>query len=257
MYHKTYSVGRIWRILLTISLAALLAACATLRPGDEGYGLVVGAVVNDSGLESLKGYERWRYADQIASHILGANPHLEGHIDSYQYAAKRVGKPFSSLIASYRLEGDLSRRALEAFQQAELRRSLMLLVTILPGEEKENLDPKVEALTGNINNNLDDYYDVEYQTIRTLAVRAQVYDTASGRKVFEQVYRSDDNGKTLANERSTRKYVGNSVLAALSNAARNGVKSGGEGFPPAPKKDDVLTFIWSRVGFTLPGELRL
>jgi len=84
-------------------------------------GLAIGAVVSANGRDALKPYQRWRYADQLASYILHANPQLHGQVDSYEYVSKRMGKPFANLLKSYRLTGDLDGESLDALRSAELR----------------------------------------------------------------------------------------------------------------------------------------
>ena len=44
-------------------------------------GLAIGTVVAANGRKALKPFERWRYADQLASHVLLANPDLEGKVE--------------------------------------------------------------------------------------------------------------------------------------------------------------------------------
>jgi len=56
---------------------------------------------------------------------------------------------------------------------------------------------------------VDDYYDLNRQTVLLTAVEVTIYDTTSGREIFKRLVRSDDGGRTLANESRSRKYVGN------------------------------------------------
>ena len=132
MYQKLYKSTEFTRLASLVVMALFLSACSSLGPhchGDDCHahgdeyngqgepaiqpdGLLVGAVVNAQGRSALASHERWRYADQIASHILEVNPELSGNVDSYAYMAKRIGAPFSALVQSYRLEGELGARAL-------------------------------------------------------------------------------------------------------------------------------------------------
>jgi len=72
----------VWHNILPMALPA----CGSFQSYEQDRlpgGLVVGAVVNAEGRSALKPYQRWRYADQVASHILAVNPGLSGHVDSY------------------------------------------------------------------------------------------------------------------------------------------------------------------------------
>jgi len=115
-----------------------LPACGSFQSYEQDRlpgGLVVGAVVNAEGRSALKPYQRWRYADQVASHILAVNPGLSGHVDSYEYMAARVGKPLDSLLKGYRREGRFNSDAIEALTQSQLRRRYLMMVNILPNEQ--------------------------------------------------------------------------------------------------------------------------
>lgn len=274
MYQKLYNWKQIRRIA-TVSIGALLlAACHSCvvppdpdnqfgnRLGDQygdridPSGLVVGAVISSAGGPQLKPFERWRYADQLASTILHNNPELSGHIDSYEYLVKRVGEPLNSLLQGYRLEGDLSDRALETLKRKQLRRRYLMLVTLLPNEQSLPLKPDMQPVIGPINREVQDYYDLNRQTVLLTSVRVQVYDTVSARKISDITVRSDEGGRMLATESKSRKYVGNSLLASISNSVSNVINGGaGDGYPAAPRKDDVLAFIWGHVAEKLPAEL--
>jgi len=206
-------------------------------------GIAVGAIVSAGGGTSLKSYQRWKYSDQLASHMLSSNPELRGRVDSYQYVSKRIGKPYGAILEGYRLEGDLTSNALQQIQGYKLRRRFLLLASILPYEETTELPPERKVVTGRLNPEVKDYYDVRYQTIRDLAVKVHVYDTVMGQKVFEEVFHSAQTGKSLATEKQTRKYEGNSVLGAVTNTAANGFKD--PSHPKPPRRDDVLQYIWS------------
>ena len=265
MYQKLNKSSQIKCFLIAVS-AALLTSCTNghIGSGSGGgisidfsdEGLAVGTVVHAQGRSALAPYQRWRLADQLASHILYSSPHLEGKVDSYEYVAKRVGEPFGSLVQSYRLEGDLSDRALSVFRDAELRRRYLMMVSISPLEESIELHPDASPVVGQMNREVKDYYDMRYQTIRLAEIRVQVYDTFSASKVSDQVYRSDDNGVSLARERNSRQYVGNSLLAALSNSASNGFKHSSNAYPPAPSNDDVMNYLWRGIASSLPGAVR-
>jgi len=217
---------------------------------------VVGAVVNATGRPALRPFERRRYADQIASSILLANPELSGNIDSYEYLSRRVGAPLGSLLKGYRAEGDFSSRALASLKSAELRRRYLMMVSILPEEQSFPLKPDIEPVIGKLNRDVDDYYDQNRQTILLTAVRVQVFDTVTARKISDNLVRSDDGGRMLATEFKSRQYVGNSVFASITNAVSNALKSSPEGrYPPPPKRDDVLSHIWTRIAQQLPGEV--
>jgi len=217
-------------------------------------GLAIGAVVAAQGRSALKPYKHWRHADRLASHILNANPHMQGRIDSYEYVSKRMGAPFKELVKSYRLNGDLDAEALNAVRSAQLRRRYLMMVSILPNEETIELSPDKEAVIGRLNEDVDDYYDVRYQTIRLASVRVQVYDTVSGQKLSDDIFRSDDGGVSLAAERNSRKYVGNSIVATISNSATNGFRE--SEYPPAPANDTVYNYLWGRIARGVPGGVR-
>jgi len=175
--------------------------------------------------------------------MLASNPELRGRVDSYKYVSKRIGKPYGALLDGFRLEGDLTDKALQQIQDYKLRRRFLLLASILPYEETSQLPPARKVVTGRLNPEVKDYYDVRYQTIRDLAVKIHVYDIVSGSKVFEDVFHSAQTGKSLATEKKARKYEGNSVLGAVSNTAANGFKE--PSHPRPPRRDDVLQYIWS------------
>ena len=260
MYQKLNKKSILLRLVISASVF-VLSSCSWIFTDDFGGdggsvgrgfpvdfsngGLALGAVVNGRGRPALKPFERWRYADQLASHILLANPELEGQVDSYEYVSRRVGQPFASLVQGYRLEGDLSSRAIEQFRQHQLRRKYLMMVTITPLDQEIPLTPDREEVAGNLNKEVQDYYEERYQTIRLASVRVQVYDTESAAKVADREFRSDDNGVALATERQSKKYVGNSILAKLSNIATD---PNGEGkHPKAPSREVVLNYIWERV----------
>jgi len=206
-------------------------------------GIAVGAIVSAGASSTLKSYQRWKYSDQLASHMLSSNPELRGRVDSYQYVSKRIGKPYGAILEGYRLEGDLTSNALQQIQGYKLRRRFLLLASILPYEETTQLPPERKVVTGRLNPEVKDYYDVRYQTIRDLAVKIHVYDTVLGQKVFEDVFHSAQTGKSLATEKQSRKYEGNSLLGAVTNTAANGFKD--PAHPKPPRRDDVLQYIWS------------
>jgi len=261
MYQKLYKSKQFKRFASLFGLALFVSAChqGCQPPIAEQYapsGLVVGAVVNAPGRPVLRSFERWRYADQLASRILDSNPELSGSVDSYEYLSRRVGAPLSSLLQSFRLEGDLSERALHAFKHAELRRRYLMMVTILPEEQSFPLKPDIKPVVGQMNREVQDYYDLNRQTILLTAVRVQVYDTVSARMVSSAVIRSDDGGRMLATENSSRKYVGNSLLASISNSVSNALNGSISGaYPKPPKHDDVLERIWTRVAAQLPPDV--
>jgi len=67
--------------------------------------------------------------------------------------------------------------------------------------------------------------------------------------------RSDDGGRTLANESRSRKYVGNSVLAAISNSISNGLNGTVNGaYPAPPDREAVLNRIWNSIATQVPNE---
>ncbi|OED37685.1 hypothetical protein AB833_22730 [Chromatiales bacterium (ex Bugula neritina AB1)] len=219
-------------------------------------GLAVGFVVNREGSPSLKAYERHLYTDQLASYILGNNPQLKGKLDSYGYVSARIGKPFSSFINSFKMEGELSRRSVEQLKEAQLRRRFLMLVTILPVDEEIQLPVEVEGVGGLINPEIEDYEDVRYQTGRLKVVHVQVYDTKTGSKVQDQLYSSDDGNILLATERHGRRYTGNSLMGALANSVSNRISKSGNNHPPAPSETVTLNYIWERIAKSVPGATR-
>ncbi len=260
MFHKLYNAKRSRRFALLFGLALFVSACHTsCSPFSElsvPNGLVVGAVINAPGRSVLTSADRWRYSDQLASAILAANPELSGNIDSYEYLARRVGAPLDSLLKAYRVEGDLSSRALESLKSAELRRRYLMLVSILPEEQSFPLKPDTSPVVGRLNRDVHDYRDHNRQTILLTAVRVQVFDTVSARKIADNIVRSDDGGRMLATESRSREYVGNSVFATITNSVSNALKGSADGkHPPPPKRDDVLRHIWTRVAVQLPGNV--
>lgn len=251
-------------ISLTLALT-VLAGCASnnsrwpesrAAPQASG-GLAVGFVVNGSGAPAMKAHERRRYADKLASAILEFNPFLTGNLDSYEYVSARVGKPFGDLINSYRLEGDLSERAFRQFSEAQLRRRYLMLATISPVDRVVELPAEIKHRSGPANNNLEDYQDLKMHTVRLRAVRVQIYDLAVGQKVRDDVYRSDDQDKMLATASEGRRYVGNSLLAAIANGVSNRIQHGADlNHPSAPGSDITLDYLWRRVAQSLPRALR-
>lgn len=251
-------------IALSIALAGL-AACAK----DSGWwsgpaasavkqdGLAVGFVVNSGQSSSLKSHQRLRYADKLASAILEYNPALTGSLDSYEYVSARVGKPFADLVNSYRLEGSLSDRALNQFYEAQLRRRYLMLASISPVDKVFELQAEVNPKSGPANYDLEDYEDVRLHTVRLNEVRVQVYDLRARRMIQDKVYRSDNQDTMLATEAQGRRYVGNSLLAALANGVSNRVRHGGDiDHPKAPERDVTLDHLWKQVAQSLPGALR-
>jgi hypothetical protein len=219
-------------------------------------GLAVGFVVNSGSSGALKEHERRRYADKLASAILDVNPSLSGKLDSYEYVSARVGKPMSDLINSYRLEGDLSRRAMSQFHNAQLRRRYLMLVTISPIDQVVELQAEVKAKSGPANYDLEDYEDIRLHTVRLNAVRVQVYDLRAQSKIQDQTYSSDDQNTMLATETEGRRYVGNSLLAALANGVSNRIRHGGDlDHPEAPGRNVTLDHLWRQVAQSLPGAL--
>ncbi len=285
MYQKMYDFARCRCLILLALVPVLLVACAIgpkhchgsgcaaghgshahdhdhdhqhayTEQRIESDGLIVGAVVNANGGSELKPYQRWRYADQLASRILSINPQLTGSVDSYQYLSRRMGKPVGALLQGYRQQGELQSDEIKLLQDAQLRRRYVLLASILPVEETIALDANAEPVVGPINREVHDYYDTNRHTALLKAVRVNIYDTASGRKVFDQIIRSDDGGQILATENKSRKYVGNSLVASISNTIANGLGGTVSGaYPAPPKSDDVLAHIWQRVAQQLPGAI--
>jgi len=188
-------------------------------------GLAIGFVVRSHGSVALKAYERSNHAYDIARNILAANPRLRGNLSGYRYVSQRVGKHFKSFVDRYRLEGDLSRSALGDLKRAQLQRRFLLL-------------------------------GVRLQTMRLNAVKVQVYDTWQGRKVLEQVVRSDDKNRMFATERSGVRYKGNSLMGALANSVSNRIAHTSDiRHPPPPNKRDALNFLWRRIAQAVPGSL--
>jgi len=254
MFQKLYS-SKSWRLVsrfgLVISVAAGLQSCAAFLPSTPA-GLIVGPVINANGRPSLQPADRWRYADQLASSILDANPELSGNLDSYEYLARRVGAPLEPLLKAYRKQGDLNSKALESLQSAELRRRYLMMVSILPEEQSFPLKPDIQPVIGKLNREVRDYRDQHKQTILLAGVRVQVFDTFAGRKISDSIVRSDDGGRILANESKSRQYVGNSVFATVTNALSNALNAEDGKYPPPPNREDVLRHIWTRVAVQLP-----
>lgn len=286
MYQKMYSKMKLGRLLLPGTLVMCLSACQSFGPGYGGHchgddctggghafdhdhnhdhaynathinaeGLIVGAVMN-AGTEELKDYQRWRYADRLASNILDVNPQLSGNIDSYQYLSKRIGKkPLKSLLESYRLNGEFSGSALDALKTAQLRRRYLMMARLSSYEESLPLKPDNEPVVGPYNREVHDYYDYNRQTVLRTAVMVQVYDTYTGSKIHEEIITSHDGGHMLATQNSAKQYVGNSVAAAITNTIANGLTGSSAAYPAPPSKDAVLDLIWRRVATKLPGEI--
>ena len=261
MYQKLYNSKRSRRFTSLVGLALFVSACHQSCGGPflgqaAPGGLVVGAVINATGRPTLQPSDRWRYADQLASSILDANPELSGNIDSYEYLARRVGAPLGTLFKEYRNEGDFNSQALASLKSAELRRRYLMMVSILPEEQSFPLQPDNEPVIGRLNLEVGDYREQNRQTVLLAGVRVQVFDTVTARKIYDKVVRSDDGGRVLANETTSRQYVGNSVLASVTNAFTNALSgSVGDKYPPPPKRDDVLRHIWTRVAVQLPREV--
>ena len=107
-----------------------------------------------------------------------------------------------------------------------------------------------------MNREVKDYYDQNRQTILLTAVRVQVFDTVTGSKISDNLVRSDDGDRMLATESRSRQYVGNSVLATITNAVSNALSNSPEGqYPPPPKRDDVLNHIWTRIAEQVPRQV--
>ena len=272
MYQYLYNPKKFQRFTSLFGLALFVSACHQScgghfevgEPGAGGTaekvsvpsGLVVGAVVNATGRPALRSFERRRYADQIASSILAANPELSGNIDSYEYLSRRVGAPLGTLLKGYRAEGDFSSGALQSLKSAELRRRYLMMVSILPQEQSFPLKPDIEPVIGKLNREVKDYYDQNRQTILLTAVRVQVFDTVTGSKISDNLVRSDDGDRMLATESRSRQYVGNSVLATITNAVSNALSNSPEGqYPLPPKRDDVLNHIWTRIAEQVPRQV--
>ncbi len=226
--------------------------------GDSLHrGLAVGFVVNNEGVSALKSHERLRYSDKLASAILQYNPALTGNLDSYSYVEARVGKPFSDLISRYRLEGDLSDRALTQLHNSQLRRRYLMLATILPVNKVVELPADVTPRSGPANYDIEDYEDVRLQTVRLREVKVQVYDLLSRRKIQDLTFGSDNQNKMIAAETEGRRYVGNSLLAAIANGVSNRIRHGTDlSHPAAPDSDMTLDHLWSQAAQNLPAPLR-
>lgn len=249
--------------------AALLSACGVRPDGTEPvyrhssytadnlakHGLAIGFVVKSHGSKALKAYERSNHAYDIASNILAANPRLRGNMSGYRYVSQRLGDDFKSIVDRYRLEGDLSRSALALLKRADLQRRFLLLATISPLDEIIELPPEVETIVGGTHPETPDYERVRLQTIRLNAVRVQVYDTWHGRKVLQQVVRSDDKNRMFATERSGVRYKGNSLMGALANGLSNRIANSDVRHPPPPKWQDSINFLWRRIAQAVPGSL--
>lgn len=219
-------------------------------------GLAVGFVANHGEMPALKPYQRARYADKLASAILESNPRLQGNLDSYRYFAARMGKPTADIINGYRLEGELSPRALKQLQIGQLRRRYLMLATISPVNEAIELPVGVTPVVGPANADVDDYEELRFQTVRLKAVRVQLYDTRKGVKVQDRIYRSDDQDIMLASERSGTRYLGNSLLGALANSVSNRVRRSSDvKHPPAPGSELTLDYLWRQIARSLPGAI--
>ncbi len=219
-------------------------------------GLAIGFVVRSHGSPALKAYERSNHAYDIAQNILSANPRLRGNLSGYRYVSQRMGKNFKSFVDRYRLEGGLSGSALVDLKRAKLQRRFLLLATIAPLDEIIELPPEVEPMTGAANPQTADYERVRLQTMRLNAVLVQVYDTWQGRKVLEQIVRSDDKNRMFATERSGVRYKGNSLIGALANSMSNRIAHTSDiRHPPPPNKRDALNFLWRRIAQSVPGSL--
>lgn len=222
-------------------------------------GLAVGFVTNHGDIGAFKPYQRLRYANKLASAILESNPRLQGQVDSYSYVSARMGKePFKSLVNSYRLEGDLGPRALEQLKTAQLRRRYLMLATISPVDEAIQLPVDVQPAAGRSNPDVEDYQDVELHTVRLKAVRVQIYDTYTRRKIQDNTYSSDDQDIMLATRRKGTRYLGNSLFGALANGVANSVKQSSDSVhPPAPSSEQTLDYLWRRIAQTVPGAVTL
>lgn len=256
IWNKTH-FARSSALLLSI---ALLAGCSSKlsRPVSGAPfttdGLAVGFVTNVGTASALKPHQRSRYADKLASAILESNARLSGLVDSYGYVSARMGDQFGDVINSYRLEGDLSPRALRQLKSAQLRRRYLMLATISGTDESIELPVDVNPVVGPSNPEVDDYQDVRFHTVRLKAVRVQVYDTQTARKIQDQIYSSDDHDIMLATQRTGRRYVGNSLLGALANSVSNRVRRASDvDHPPAPTSEQTLDYLWRRIAQEIPG----
>lgn len=248
-----------------LAIVALGVGCAhdpadqssSFQSGSYADGIAVGFVVNSGATSALKPYERQRYTDKLASAILELNPDLTGRLDSYGYVSARVGKGFSELINSYRLEGELSNRALRQIETAQLRRRYLMLATIAPVDQVVELPAEVRPRPGPSNYELDDYEQVRLHTVRLNLIRIEVYDTRGGQKVFEEEFSSDDQNTMLATEEGGVRYVGNSLLAAIANGVSNRIRHGSDlKHPKAPGRDVTLDHLWLQVAKSLPGAIK-
>ena len=270
LLHKWYRLGRKLSSVGMVLCVCAIAAC-NVRPESSAPvfrhssynaaalakdGLAVGFVVRSNGAPALKPYERSNHAYDIARNILSANPRLRGNISGYRYVSQRVGKNFKSFVDRYRLEGDLSRGALAELKHAQMERRFLLLATISPLDEIIELPAEVEPLTGSSHPQTADYERVRLQTMRLNAARVQVYDTWQGRKVLDQIVRSDDKNRMYATERSGVRYKGNSLVGALANSLSNRIAQTSDvRHPPPPSKKDALNFLWRRFAQSVPGSL--
>lgn len=217
----------------------------------------MGFVVNSGKSSALKDYQRANYTDKLASAILAANPALEGRLDSHRYVSARVGDPMADLIKSFRLEGELSDRAMNQLHNAQLRRRYLMLATISPIDQVIELQADVKRRSGPANYNLEDYEDVRLHTVRLKAVRVQTYDLVTRRRIQDETYSSDDHDTMLATEVEGRRYVGNSLLAAIANGFSNRIKYGGDlDHPAAPASDRTLDHLWRQIAANLPRSLQ-
>jgi len=218
-------------------------------------GLAVGFVVKTQGASALKPYERSKHAYNLAGNILSSNPRLRGKLSGYRYVSQRLGQSFASFVDRYRLEDGLSRSALNELKDRRLERRFLLLATIRPLDEIIELPPEIETVVGSTNTDVQDYERVRLQTIRLNEVHVRVYDTWRGRKVLDQLVRSDDNNRMFATQRTGTRYKGNSLLGALANSVSNGIARSDISHPPPPNKQDALNFLWQRIAQSVPGSL--
>lgn len=216
-------------------------------------GIAVGFVVNEAGGKKLKSYQRRRYANQIAAHLLAANPQLQGRLDSYSYVAARLGPIFPEIIERYRVENQLSNDMLQVLQQAELRRRYLLLASISPIDQQLQLAPEVKPVRGQYHPEVDDYEKVRLQTARLKTVNVTIYDTRTGQQVMDKSFSTDSDGRVIATQRSGTRYQGNSLLAAVSNSVRNRLhRDSSDGYPPAPSVAETLNFLWGEIARSVP-----
>lgn len=257
------------RMFWLLPAIVLSTSCAFLptpagHPGGGGNtapmkgGVAVGVVVNQLGAKPLKDYERRRYADQIAAQILHQHPSLDGRIDSYAYVSRRMGKdPFKDFVKAFREHGSLAPRHRNALIESKLRRRYLMLVGISPVDEKLQLPPIVQPVPHKANGRLADYELVRYQTARVKTVELQVYDTTNGRLILREKISSTDGGKAVVNERTGKRYKGNSLLAAVTNSLGNKLRYGGNAdYPQAPSKAHTLNYIWQLIAEAVPRRMR-